>query len=384
MYTYGVTVYVHSSAMFSHNRGGAVSSLYGTIHFLDSSSSLFYGNHAFRGAALALYSGATIVLHNGSQLNFTENKADTVGGAIYHAALGNRALLDSGACPIQMSAGLNWSHTDLWFINNLAVQGGRGMSIYTYSICPCVERSLDELNETFSSFHYECDNRTIPNCCKLQVSGDGSIISPTRNASLPMVAFPGEQVPLPFTVEDELHSKVQVHFEGIVHYNNSTYAVSMLNRSKILIKGSPTEGADLQLHSLESQTMKLYIIQCPPGFLLSSDEYGLGVCECGNSTPGLTCKTAIYQTRLDYSYWVGYIADGYQSGRCPPGFCLDRPLPLKGSDHFNSTSLDKVIYVWSPALALVFYVASVRRGMECHSTSHFNVYRVVTQVHVSQ
>ena len=350
VYTYGVTVYVHSSAMFSHNRGGAVSSLYGTIHFLDDSTSLFHGNHAFRGAALALYGGAAIVLHNGSQLNFTENKADTVGGAIYHAALGNRALLDSGACPIRMSAGLNWSHTDLWFINNLAVQGGRGMSIYIYSIYPCVERSLDELNETFSSFHYECDNRTIPNCCKLQVSGDGSIISPTRNASLPMVAFPGEQVPLPFTVEDELHSKVQVHFEGVVHDNNSTYAVSMLNRSKILIKGSPTEGADLQLHSLESQTvdvlMKLDIVQCPPGFLLSSDEYGLGVCECGNSTPGLTCKETIYRTWLDYNYWVGYIhnaSNGYQTGRCPPGFCREQPLPLKGSDHFNSTSLDKVV-----------------------------------------
>ena len=226
------------------------------------------------------------------------------------------------------------------------------MSIYTYSIYPCVERSLDELNKTFSTFYYECDNHTIPNCQDLQVSGDGSIINPTRNASLPLVAFPGEQVPLPFTVEDELHTEVQVHFEGVVHDNNSTYAVSMLNRSKILIKGSPTQGADLQLHSLESQTvdvlMKLDIVWCPPGFLLSSHEYGLGVCECGNSTPGLTCKEAVYQTQLDYSNWVGYItvgnaSKGYQSGHCPPGFCLEQSLTLNGSDHYSLDGLDETV-----------------------------------------
>ena len=352
IYTFAVTVYVCSSVKFSHNMGGAISSLYGTIHFFNDSTSLFHDNQAYRGAALALYGNAAIVLHNGSQLNFTENKADTVGGAIYHAALGNRALLDSGACPIKMARGLNWSNTDLWFINNVATQGGRGMSIYTYSIYPCVERSLDELYETFrwSTFNYVCDNQMKPNCGDLQVSGDGSFTKPNRNVSLPLTAFPGEEAPLPFTVEDELHNEVQVHFEGVVHDNNSTYAVDMLNNSKILITGRPQKGAELELHSTESQTldvrMRLNIVQCPPGFELSSNAEGHGVCECGRSAPGLMCDKNHSQTRLDYNYWVGYInntSDGFLSGHCPPGFCYYRLLTLNGSDHYNLSSLDEVV-----------------------------------------
>ena len=353
VYTYLVTVYVNSSLTFLHNRGGAISSLYGTIHFLNDSISLFYDNHAFRGAALALFGTSAIVLYNGSKLNFTENKADTVGGAIYHAALGNRALLDSGACPIRMAAGLNWSHTDLWFINNSAAQGARGMSIYTYSIYPCVEESLTNLNETFKTFHYECDNVTDPNCMDLQLSGDGSIIKLTKNASLSLIAFPGEQVPLPFTVEDELQTKVLVHFEGVVHGNTSHYAVDMLNRSKIVITGRPIEGAGLQLHSLESQTldvlMKLHIVRCPPGFVLNGSVDEVKVCDCAaNSTPGLKCYPALFKTRLDYCYWVGYIgngntSDGFQSGPCPPGFCLPHPQILNGADHYNMTSLDQAV-----------------------------------------
>ena len=354
IYTYEVTLYVNSSATFSHNEGGTISSLYSTIHFLNDSTSLFYDNHAFRGAALALYGSSAIVLHSGSQLNFTENKADTVGGAIYHAALGNRALLDSGACPIRMAPGLNWSDTDLWFINNTAAQGGRGMSIYTYSIYPCVERSLDELNRTFnwSAFHYVCDNESIHNCMDLQVSGDGSIVTPTMNGSLSITAFPGEQAPLPFTVEDDLHREVKVYYEGVVHDNSSTYVIDVLSHSKVLITGSPNEGARLELHSTESQTldivMGLKIVRCPPGFQLSNNTEGLRVCVCRDKSVGLTCDTELSQTHLDYNYWVGYIdndntSDGFKFGSCPPGFCQSQPVILKGSDHYNSTSLDEKV-----------------------------------------
>ena len=361
-------LYVKSSLNVSHNQGNGISSLYGTVHFLNNSSSFFYGNHAFRGAALALYGNADIVLHNASQLNFTENLADTVGGAIYHAALGNRAVLFIGngnACPIRLAdKATNWNEADvtLHFINNAATGNARGASIYVSSFFPCVQGSLDDLNATFNwrPFHYACDNQTIPNCRDFQVSGDGSIVKPTRNPTLSMIAFPGELAPLPFTVEDELHNKVHVHFEGVVHDNNtSNYAVDVLNGANVIVTGTPKKGAQLELHSIESQTLSvvvnLDITDCPPGFLLKKNNRGMLTCQCApNETSvsiGIRCDADSKTSTLDYHHWVGYLmADnnshasvGFQTGYCPPGFCRDTSLTLNGSDHYNFTSLNEIV-----------------------------------------
>ena len=360
VYIASTTVYVKSSLNISHNHGNGLSSLYSTVHFLNGSTSHFYDNQAYRGAALALYGNAAIVLHNGSQLNFTENKADTVGGAIYHTALGNRALLNNGACPIRMAAGLNWSNTDLWFINNTAAQGRRGMSIYIYSFYPCVEIGLKNLFETlkWSAFHYQCNTVKFPNCSDLQVSGDGRLVKHNGTATLSLTAFPGEKAPLPFTVEDELHNKVKINFEGVVHGNNLTYAVDVLNGSKVDITGKPTKNAKVELHSTESQTLtvlvSLDITECPPGFLLEKNSEGIWVCECASDLSlyiGVRCNGHTMASHLRHDNWVGYLMSdnnsnasiGFQSGYCPPGFCRDRPLILNGSDHYDIISLDEVV-----------------------------------------
>ena len=352
VYLYLVRLLVKSTIEFGKNEGSGISSFSSVIHFLDDSTSLFYDNHAFRGAALALYGGAAIVLHKGSQLNFTENKADTVGGAIYHAILGNRALFDNGACPIRMSAGLNWSHTDLWFVNNSAAQG-RGMSIYTYSIYPCVERGVTKLNETlyWSAFNYECDEQKYPDCFRLQVSGDGSIIQP--NEGLSLKAFPGEIAALPFNVADGQNKGVKVPFEAIITSNdgNAGYSIDVLNSSSVLVTGLPSNKTFIRLHSIEPQTVQvrvdLEIIHCPPGYLLDGGNDDKQVCQCkiDSSFAGLSCDGKRYRTILNPSYWIGYTDEGagFHSGLCPSGFCHSRSLSLNGSDHFNSTSLDKVV-----------------------------------------
>ena len=360
MYVGSTTLYFKSFLNVSSNRGNGITSLYSTIHFLDDSSSLFYDNQAFRGAALALYGNAAIVLHNGSQLNFTENRVDTVGGAIYHAAPGNRALFDTGDCSIQMAPGLNWSHTDLWFINNTATQAGRGMSIYIYSIYPCVEKSLKNLNQTLKwpTFHYVCDTVKIPDCKELQVSGDGSIVKQSGSAGLSLTAFPGEQAPLPFTVEDELYNDVKVDFEGVVHDGSSVYAVDVLNGSNVIITGKPLRNATLELHSTESQTLSvlvnLNVVDCPPGSVLEKTSEGTWICQCASSAlryTGIKCDPESLASYLRRDNWVGYsMAENdsnarmsCQAGYCPPGFCRDQSLILKSSDHYNSTSLDEKV-----------------------------------------
>ena len=365
VYITSTTLYVKSTLNVLHNHGNGMSVLYGTIHFLNSSTSLFYDNHAFRGAALALYANSAIILHNGSQLNFTENKADTVGGAIYHAALGNQAIFFLSNCPIQLEDEVtNWNEADvaLYFVNNSATQGDRGASIYISSFLPCVQGSIQELNKTFrwSTFHYECDNHMFPDCLDLQVSGNGIIINPDTNANLTLVAFPGELAALPFTVEDELHRNVKVPFEGVITDSTSTYAVHVVNGEYVAVTGPPTKNALLELHSRESQTLNvlvnLNISECPPGFLLEKDHQGIWTCQCFSSKSvtmyGIRCNADSMTSKLEFHYWIGYLmADnnnsnfsvGFQTGYCPPGFCHDHSLTLNGSDHFNSDTLDEVV-----------------------------------------
>ena len=353
VYLYLVRLVVKSTLTFERNEGSGISSFASAIRFLDDSTSLFYDNHAFRGAAMALYGSAVVILYNGSQLNFTENKADTVGGAIYHAVPGNRALFDNGACPIRMAAGLNWSHTDLWFINNSAAQGGRGMSIYTYSIYPCVARGRTRLNKTlyWDAFNYECDEQKNPNCLRQQVSGDGSTIDP--NDVLVLKAFPGEMAALPFNVTDGQNKDVKVPFEGVITDGDShlAYSVDVLNGTRVLVTGVPSNRKIMKLHSTESQTLQVHIdleiTRCPPGYLLVGPRDDEQVCQCrvDSSFVGLSCDANGFHTTLSPSYWIGYKegGGGFQSGQCPSGFCPDHSLTLNGSDHYNLSSLDEVV-----------------------------------------
>ena len=362
VYIDSTTLYVKSSLNVLHNQGNGISSLYGTVQFLTDSTSLFYDNNAYRGAALALYSDAAIVLHNGSQLNFTENNSETVGGAIYHAALGNRAIPFSGSCAIQLANGLtDWDDTDitLHFNNNAALQQGRGNAIYVSSIFPCLQNSLDELNDTFKwrPFHYDCDNVTYPDCMSLQVSGDGSIVESTENTSLFITAFPGEYAPLPFFIEDDLHNKVRIHFQGEVYYNTSSYSVDILRGRNVFVTGLPKKNATLVLHSIESQTLnvqlQLNVTDCPPGFLLKENGEGVWTCQCARDLSvsiGMRCFESSKTSKLDSHYWVGYLMGdnnsnssiGFQTGYCAPGYCRGS-LTLNGSDHYNSTSLDEKV-----------------------------------------
>ena len=364
VYMYSTTLYVNSSLSILSNEGNGISSLYSKIHFLKGSTSLFYNNSAYRGAALALYGSAAILLHNGSQLNFTENKADTLGGAIYHAALGNRAVLFSGNCPIKLADGAtDWNDTDvtLYFINNEVTQGASGNSIYISSFLPCVQKNLDEVNDMFKwrAFRYECDNVTNPNCTDHQVSGDGSTVELTKHFNLSITAFPGEQCPLPFNVEDDLHNKVQVHFQGEVYDYNSTYPVEVLNGRSVFVTGRPEKNARLQLLSTESQILSvlvwLNITECPPGFLLQNNSEGAWVCQCASRALlayiGISCDPNDMTSKLIHNYWIGYLTAasdsnasiGFQSGRCPLGFCHSQSLTLKGSNHYNSASLDEKV-----------------------------------------
>ena len=342
---YVSTLYVlmEGSNTFTDNGGSAITALYGRINFTSESYTAFKGNKAFRGGGLCLFGSSRMYVCKNSSLVFENNIVATQGGAIFHTALGNRALLDTNQCPIQRGhPSLNWDEVSLKFINNVAYN--RGHSIYVYSFSPCVERSLTDLNQTFhwKGFSYNC---TITECQDLQVSGDGAIVNASATH---IVAFPGEQIKLPLVYYDDIHQQVTVDLDGLVVNNTIRYPLDIVNHSQIQVTGQPGTQAELILHSIDDVilgiTLQLDIVRCPPGWRRNSRNSDAQCICIEPSLPGLICNSVNFSATLERNTWVGYRSGGgVETGMCPKGFCLPSPTLLEGSDHYNQSSLSKAI-----------------------------------------
>ena len=341
VYVNTLDVLMEGSNIFTDNRGSAITALYSDVSFMSGTSTLFKNNTAFRGGGLSLLGSSTMYVFKNSSLVFEKNTVATKGGGIFHTVLGNRALLDSHACPIQRGhPSLNWDEVSLKFINNVAYN--RGHSIYVYSFSPCVEGSLTDINQTFQDFTYNC---TIAECQDLQISGDGTIVNPSATQIL---AFPGEQIELPLVYYDDMHQQVTVELDSLVVHNKLRYPLDIVNNSQVQVTGQPNTHADLILHSsggvILGITLQLDIVRCPPGWRRNSrDSYAQCIC-IEPSLPGLICNSVNFSATLERNTWVGYRSGGgVETGTCPKGFCLPSPTLLEGSDHYNQSSLNKAI-----------------------------------------
>ena len=341
VYVNTLNVIMEGSNIFTGNRGSAITALYSKVFFMSGTSTLFGNNTAFRGGGLSLLGSSTMYVFKNSSLVFENNIVATKGGAIFHTVLGNRALLDSHACPIQRGhPSLNWDEVSLKFINNVAYN--RGHSIYVYSFSPCVERSLTDLNQTFLNFSYNC---TIDGCRDLQISGDGTIVNASATEIL---AFPGEQIKLPLVYYDDMHQQVTVELDSLVVHNEMRYPLDIVNNSQIKVTGQPNTHADLILHSsggvILGITLQLDIVRCPPGWRRNSRGSDAQCICIEPSLPGLICNSVNFSATLERNTWVGYRSGGgVETGTCPKGFCLPSPTLLEGSDHYNQSSLSKAI-----------------------------------------
>jgi predicted outer membrane repeat protein len=348
VYSFNLCVHMEGTNTFVDNGGSAITVLNGIINFGRDVQVKFLNNRSFRGGGLSLLGSSTAYIHPGSFLLFENNTVSTRGGAIFHTSLGNRALLDSAACPIARgNRSMSWNEASLTFVNNVAKEK-RGHAIYVYSFYPCVEHSLDDLNNTFhwAGFSYTC---TIAECnnSNSQVSGDGTIVKTTASH---VTAFPGENIHLPLTFYDDMHQTADVILYGIVSSTNDSYPVTFINSTVVEVTGQPTrqEHANLIIHSsgdvILGITLDLQIVRCPPGWKRSSREAD-AVCICiEGSLPGLICNPFNFSTTLRRNTWVGFVyGSGTEVGECPHGYCSPSSLVLTGFNHYNHSTLDDAV-----------------------------------------
>ena len=106
------------------------------LHLVDSNvyimgDNLFYNNFALVGGAIGLYSSSLIVLLSPAKVNFTLNRADTLGRAIY---ISSEIGVQGTYCSFQQGSSASPNEITLFFSGN---EAGVGSAIYGEDISNC-------------------------------------------------------------------------------------------------------------------------------------------------------------------------------------------------------------------------------------------------------
>ena len=349
--------HTHKS-VFSGNSPGAFLVLGGNV-FLKGYIE-FLDNRALRGGAISLYDNALLFFHEGTKVNFTKNSAIEVGGAIYANSLGTGTAPTCvfqviGPSRISNSADVAALKLHLRFMNNSANQGGN--SIYVNPLYSCAylpESSLVDTSVYYNAsivynsiFTFEDsvgnglrELSSIPErlcyCSEGDIKTSSADCNKVANTSASI--YPGQELtisafptdfnynPVSAVIFAELTTKYQTLQVGQdTQQLNGTNCTAM----KFNVLGEESTHTSLALYTRlggTRLTMKIYLLDCPPGFESSNDRN----CVCDpyvTSVIGSTCNFENYTISRHPTIWVGVIdrvnaSDVAYVPTCPTGFCL--------------------------------------------------------------
>ena len=332
---------------FSQNYGSVFEILHSNV--ILQGILLFYNNTADHGPAFRLLENSLVHLKDGLRANFTNNKAKSLGGAIYAAG----SILIMSPCTFQLNS-KNYTNISMSFINNTAQIAGNAIySQKLFSNCYMV----DIVNKTKIY-----DTIFKINSLSDIVSFGYDIV--VCNKKLSYVIYPGELLQIPISVNDTNH-----------HHTFSILTISVAERKNnrlkdidwffkgnqitytTIIKGTTNcTNINLTIHTThlsESNRrgwllfsisnpstivgIRVTLKNCPPGFKLNSST---GACGClpnfekivnhySNEKEKIKCNiNDMSFTRPYKNLWAGLNKNGsldhellHYSLICPPGYC---------------------------------------------------------------
>lgn len=310
-----------------HMEGGTGSALYlesTNADFERGSESFFAGNKGYRGGAIAMAGVQRSGISVGGNINFKNNQAENVGGAIHQEA--------SDECFI---SGSGKRKSLLKFTNNTA-QDGIGHSIFVNSLRACFEATKTgnylEAFDSIARFEF-VQNRSH------EVATLGSRI---LSAALPPVVIPGKSANLSVYALDDTNATLLITAIKISTINSPnidlTVGFSQDTRNNIKILGRPGSEGQIRIAYYHRQEVEFVVnvtlSACPPGYYYSEHDRS---CVCSvqsesNRYIGIqACKHEEYRASLLHSHWAGYIKESrdeenvkgsvFKTAYCPRGYC---------------------------------------------------------------
>ena len=287
----------------------------------------FFNNSAYQGGAIALLGNAYFIIYNGTKLEFINNKAHYLGGAIYATSLIGQNSIPSGNCIIQYYDLLkdpNEWNAHFKFINNTAM--GKSNAIYTYSPKPCLwgrafgppqdDQGMSKVfcwnnnGTTKKRWDYgnnKCDHERMSAPSKFEQS----------ESLTTLVVIPGIWITFNLTILDDFGNNV-TNYTVFTAQSLSPNNVTVSDHSHYLGHGTillhqPNQNVTngtIALRTINTPNpievkLNIAFTDCPPGFKLSQ-----GQCKCAADTNYdylLKCHlnpTSAYSD-INRGYWIG-------------------------------------------------------------------------------
>ena len=321
------TLLIKNHTFFTNNSGTALCLESSKMVVENDTTVVFSGNHGDYGGAFALHRLSTIELHSGVHLNFSNNSANLMGGAIFIAENKYNSYTE---CFIIVHS---YSNATLIFdanniSSNIVECHTFGNSIYIYSINACkgVTNFINATEHIMFDFGKESSSCEISTRATLNKS----------DTNEPLKFIPGKGRYLPINLTNDFDQNIKKFIEIQVNSSNDIKLNSspiIAPQKQIALYGEPkatgiiiltmrvtscTDDNDKIQFSMELQ-------QCPPGLIIVNASCH---CEIHSNYVGLSkCDNEGFQAHIAHAYWMGYLVENNSSDSnlysslCPTGFC---------------------------------------------------------------
>ena len=288
---------VTGTSTFTNNYGSVIDALNSNVYLSKYANVTFSNNVGSRGAAIRLLGNGYLYFIGGAVVNFINNQAQEIGGAIYVNSDIKNSLLLKERCIIQL---INITkEMNISFTENVAINAGN--SIYAYPLFSCrVKQKLSnntELLELYRSHFHFIGNKKVNKLHNIStLASKLTLCYPNgthSNSIKPFNTYPGQNIKIYMASIDALNRNVystvsvtiakksnslRLHNnqEQILHEGNNCTLFDLIIYSKV---STTTEGKLVfSLPSLPAALVVNVTVQhCPLGFVWQN---GTNQCGC--------------------------------------------------------------------------------------------------------
>ena len=323
---------------------GAIQGIGANLHLFGVIS--FKNNSGESGGAIYLTNDGHLYFNDGCVVNFAENTASRLGGAIYIE--GDQSIVTSFLtfCAIHF---LGWNH-NITFKGNHANLAGH--AIYATPIYDCdldnkIYPNLEPRNQKdyykFYKFEGSQENQVLSFPATMYLCGCNHRDTQSTGTSGDVISiYPGATLRCNATLRDYANSlSPGVVFAQVVLGENAVSPVVRLAPQQEVqwiasecttieyqIYGPQNVSVNLQLSTkpgTNQMQIGMALQSCEDGFLLQNDSRGLLQCECSEflSSFGVTCNVNRGTVSRHGLQWIGLDPDGNEavSKTCPLKYC---------------------------------------------------------------
>ena len=366
---------------FVNNTGSALYLLSSKASFSTGITATFSQNRGINGGAFCLRASSVININSNSMIVFANNRAHSLGGAIYYNSIGEHELHDrTQTCIFDNES--NVENLQINFTANTQYNGQNSI-FYASPLSGCIDSrsngSVIGYLKLPGDFNFDTNS-------PLQIQGPGIHISVNDSASGLLKVFPGIKFNLPFQLTDENNNDQSDTFIAEIIHGHDIIAIDKdyvysTGKQIILFGESGSKGKILfrtTHHRIYEFTFDVELLTCPPGLYMGEDNNRRMRCLCYNQEKGsnfyhtIRCGPKGQKALIVFGYWAGYMNDSttghgpkptgpdtFYTATCPPGFCQY----YETDNHNNSEPLYQLPS--STDAISSFMCGSTRTGVLC-------------------